>query len=418
MLILEVVRQAWTSLVTHRFRAGLTMLGIAWGIVTVVILLAYGQGFHRALLRGFQNAFSRGTVVIWGGQTSTQAGGERAGRRIWLKDGDVEALRELGALKYVSPEIMESLPIGYGTRQTTAGVRGVAPEYAVMRTEVPDTGRFINAEDVELRRRVAFLGSEVARRLFSNIPPVGETIRVGGLSFEVVGVLDDKVQISNYFYPDKLSVFIPHTVTRQLWYQDYVDDIVVQTLTAEGHAAAMKQVRDLLAERHRFDPADERAIRVNDALEGTAMLSGMATGLLVVLSFIGALTLLIGGVGVMNIMLVSVNERTREIGLRKALGARRRQILVQFLLEALAITFAGGLLGILISWGVAELAGPRPFVGTLFGDAGGETDIHLRLSPGILLTASGILVFTGIVSGLWPAVRASRLDPIEALRYE
>jgi putative ABC transport system permease protein len=418
MLIVEVMRQAWTALVTHRFRAGLTMLGISWGIVTVVVLLAYGQGFHRALQRGFQNAFSQGTVVIWGGQTSTQAGGERAGRRIWLKDGDVEALRDLGSLKYVSPEFLESMQIGYGTRQTTAGVRGVSPEYAVMRSEAAQAGRFINAEDVEVRRRVAFLGTEVARRLFSNIPPVGETIKIRGLSFEVVGVLADKVQISNYFYPDKLSVYIPHTVVRQIWHQDYVDDIVVQTLTAEGHAPAMKQVRELLAERHRFDPADERALRINDALEGTTMLSGMATGLLLVLGFIGALTLLIGGVGVMNIMLVSVNERTREIGLRKALGARRRQILLQFLLEALAITVLGGLLGILISWGVVALAGPRPFVGTLFGDAGGETDIHLRLSPGILLAASGILGFTGLVSGVWPAIRASRLDPIDALRYE
>jgi len=418
MLLKEVAAQAWHSLVAHRFRASLTMLGIAWGIVTVVLLMAYGEGFHRALFIGFQNAFSQGTVIIYGGSTSLQAGGERAGRRIRLQEGDVVALRDLGTLKYVSPESFESLAIGYGTRQTTTGVRGVWPEYGIMRTEVPAVGRFITSEDVENRRRVVFLGTEVARRLFSNIPPVGETVRIRGLSFEVVGVLTDKVQISNYFYPDKLSVFVPHSVIRQLFYQDFIDTIVVQTLNAQTHEAAVRQVREILASRHRFDPRDDRAIRVNDSLEGTAMLTGMTTGLKAVLVFIGTLTLMIGGVGVMNIMLVSVTERTREIGIRKAVGARRRQILLQFLLEALAITFAGGLLGIFISLGLVEIVGPRPFIGTLFGDRGGETDIHLLLSGRILLSATGILVLAGLLSGLWPAFRASRLDPIESLRYE
>ena len=418
MLLKEVVAQAWHSLVTHRFRASLTMLGTAWGIVTVVLLMAYGEGFHRALLVGFQNAFSRGTVVIYGGDTSLQAGGERAGRRIRLKEGDAEVLGTLGVLKYVSPESFESLPIGYGTRQTTTGVRGVTPAYGIMRTEVPSAGRFITAEDVSNRRRVAFLGTEIARRLFGSIPPVGETVRIAGLSFEVVGVLTDKVQISNYFYPDKLSVFVPHSVVRQLWYQDYVDTIVVQTLTAQTHQSAIRQVREVLASRHRFDPRDERAVRMNDSLEGTTMLTGMTTGLRIVLVFIGTLTLMIGGVGVMNIMLVSVTERTREIGIRKAVGARRRQILLQFLLEALAITFAGGLLGMVISWGLVEIVGPRPFIGTLFGDVGGETDIHLLLSGRTLVIATGILVLAGLLSGLWPALRASRLDPIESLRYE
>ncbi len=410
----EVISQAVGSLVAHRFRAGLTMLGISWGIVTVVLLMAYGSGFQRALTYGFRNAFSPGTVLVGGGQTSMQAGGERSGRRIALKQADVEALSELGSLKFVSPEYMQSLPITYGLRQTTAGVRGVAPEYAIMRTETAEYGRFLNHEDVENHRRVAFLGYEVARRLFSNIPPVGEDIRINGVTFEVIGVMPNKAQISNYFYPDKLSVFIPYTANQR----EYVDNILVQAITPDLHDRAIRQVRELLGARHRFNPGDTRAVNLRDTGDSAAMIAGITDGLQFVLYFIGTLTLMIGGVGVMNIMLVSVTERTREIGVRKALGARRRHILTQFLLEALAITFLGGLVGIGLSYALVWLIGTRPFLATLLDDPTRQTDIRLAISSGILLTSSGILAFAGVLSGLWPAIRASRLDPIEALRYE
>src|SRR5499433_153123 len=376
MVIKEVFIQAINALIGHRVRAVMTMTGIAWGIVAVVLLMAYGNGFHNAIMTGFRRAFSNGTVVVWNGQTSMQAGGERAGRRIRMKEDDVEAVRQLGLIKYASPEFVRYLPLAYNMKQTTSAVRGVAPEYALMRSEVAEFGRFINDEDAEKERRVIFLGSEVARKLFGNAPAVGQTIRVNGLTFEVIGVLTQKVSFSNYYSPDKYSVFIPHTTTKQIWNSDYLDNVVFQTLSVAQHNQAVKQVREVLASRHGFNPKDERAVTLNDSVENAKVIGGITGGLKIVLSIIGALTLTIGGVGVMNIMLVSVTERTREIGVRKAIGARRRQVLTQFLLEAMAITFMGGVLGVLLSYACVYVVGSRPFLADMMDDPTRQTDIQ------------------------------------------
>ncbi|QQS47587.1 MAG: ABC transporter permease [Acidobacteriota bacterium] len=418
MVIKEVFLQSIQSLISQRVRALMTMTGIAWGIVAVVMLMAYGNGFHNAIEVGFRRAFSSGTVVVWPGQTSMQAGGERAGKKIFLKEDDLEPISQLGSVKYVSPEYVETLPIAFNLRQTSSTVRGVSPEYGIMRNEEAEFGRFINAEDVEKRRRVAFLGSEVARKLFGNSPALGETIRIKGLSFDVVGVMTQKVTISNYYSPDKYCVFVPYTTIKQLFNQNYVDNLVFQSMSPSVHDQALKQVREVLGARHGFNPKDERALSFNDSVENMRMIGGITGGLKIVLSIIGALTLMIGGIGVMNIMLVTVTERTREIGVRKALGAKRRHILTQFLLEAMFITFIGGLLGIGLSNLIILVAGHRPFLADLLEDPTKQTDIFLTLSPDVVGVASGILIVVGLLSGLWPAMRASRTDPIESLRYE
>ena len=417
-MLLEIAREAIVGIARNRVRAVLSMVGISWGIVSVVMLLAYGDGFRQALDRGFKGAFGDGVTMMFPGQTSMQAGGERAGRRVRIRLTDAEAISEVALVKAWSPEFIQLVPVTWGTRQATHLVRAVAPDYGLMRNQQPESGRFIDAEDVRLQRRVAYLGATVALKLFGSGPAVGEHIRLKGMLFEVIGVGKEKVQLSNYNRPDKESIFIPHTTAGQMWNTEFVNVLIYQAMDSTFDAQATRQVKEVLGKRVRFVPTDDRAVRTFGSAQAQQITAGIVLGLKLVLGFIGVLTLAIGGVGVMNIMFVSVTERTREIGLRKALGARRGAILLQFLLEGLVTTFAGGAVGVVISYILVWLASPRPLLSELLDDSTRAVDIHLILSFELLGTCTAILMFVGIVSSFLPAFRASRMDPIEALRYE
>lgn len=412
----DVLSEAYSSLRQNRQRTAITMLGMAWGIATVVLLLAYGTGFSTAIVNIFRSFASMQAMVVQGGRTSMQAGGSKAGTSIRLTADDMDRLlANVPQIIRIAPESYYEAPVSYEGRSYTWQVSGsTAPLQEIENLQV-DVGRFYSAGDVQLRARMCVLGSEAKDKLFSGRFALGEKIRINGIPYEVVGVLKARPQQGEQNSINRI-VYIPFSTMSDFRDTHYLDVIWVDFLGYDYNGVE-RSIRNTLAAQYNFRPDDKRAVMIFSLMEQLSQFRIITMALQVLLAFIGTLTLGIGGVGLMNIMLVSVAQRTREIGVEKALGARRLDVLLQFLSEALAITFVGGILGIMLAYLVSFSVGTLTFYSAL-AQHGESGDIRLIISPVSVFVATAILTMVGLVSGMIPAIRASRLNPIEALRYE
>jgi putative ABC transport system permease protein len=418
MRLKELILQSWDALSRNRLRSILTMMGIVWGLTTVVLLLGYGESVSEGVLTAFLG-IGNNVIIVWQGQTSMQAGGQRAGKRINFKYEDIQAIRDEAPLvRLVSAEWDDAVAYKYGDKVISVQSKAIQYPYGEMRKLNVAAGRYFEESDFTEHRHVLIFGPNAAKKVFGNRDPVGDQVTINGETWDVIGLLHLKIQDSSNNGPDNENVFLPFESMSDFNNQRDPGMFVFQPVTALQHKAALGQVREVLARRHNFNPKDDKSSPEWDTVDDAKDIQQFGIALRLILGFIGVLTLGVGGVGVMNIMLVSVSERTKEVGLRKALGARNRDIALQFLVEALVLTFAAGLVGMLVSVLLAHAIPPMPLYSEMYKTANHEGDIVLKTSSSVMLTAFVILAFVGVTAGMWPALKASRMEPVEALRYE
>ena len=406
----NVFREFLADLRAQRLRTALTVMGIAWGTVAVVVLLAFGVGLERQTRKRFHGLGDR-IVILWGGRTTVAYQGFGEGRYIRLHENVGEQLtREIPDIVMISPEYSNRrTPIRRGIRSAQPNITGINPIYGTMRNIIPEMGgRFINENDLAQRRRVAFLGDELAELLFEDEAPVGQQVFIGETPFTVIGVMQPKLQNSSYNGRDKDRVFIPASTHTAIFGNRYVSNFVYRVRDANLSEAIEAQVYQLLSRRYTFDPADEDALAIWDTAEVERMFGNLFFGFHVFFALVGSFTLTVGGIGVANIMYIVVRERTREIGIKRSVGAKKRDILVQFFAETFMVVGLGAICGFLLSYGliwVGSFVPMQDFVGTP------------TVSPLVAVVTLSLLAAIGFMAGLFPARKAANLDPVECLRH-
>jgi putative ABC transport system permease protein len=431
--MLDVFQQVVSNLRANKLRSFLTMFGILWGVVSVIVLSATGEGFRRGNQHVLEE-LGKNIAIVWGGRTSLQAGGERAGRDVQLTLEDARALaRESALIEVVSPEIQRGgVRVKSQFNSASLQVHGIEPQYQQIRTLDIERGRGLRLSDEEGALRVAVIGAGVAVQLFGGRDSLGRTVQLNGLPYSVVGIIRRKEQDSSYSGPDNDKVFVPFSAMARDLPRPDVDRGVLSQIVLAPHPWVVAQlddvfrnrtgrledvdwplereVRRVLARQHGFDPADRSAVPVWDTTIESLMFDRMVQKMKDFFSVVGVVTLVLGGIGVMNIMLVAVRERTREIGVRKAVGATTRQIQRQFFLEGFVLTMLSGSIG--FAFAVALCAG----VNMLPMPTDRFQGMVLTWQSG--LSAAGVLTLVGVITSTYPARRAAQLPPIEALRYE
>jgi putative ABC transport system permease protein len=419
MTLSEILRQAIGTFRAHKMRTFLTMFGIVWGIASVIILVGLGRGFVVDQKKHMES-LGKDLVIMWGGRTSAQAGGRAAGREIKLNVDDAELIRdECYLIKNVSPELRRTIPEVSQFNSSNRGVVGMWPSYQEFRSLKIAEGRLVTDDDEREGRRVLVLGSKAYRQLFPGQPAIGATVLVKSVPYSVVGVLQEKKQNSNYSGPDNDYLFAPYSaVSRDFPPPDkegagitrgYLDDIVFEVVDPEDHESAVLQVRNAIARVRHFDPQDKDALFIWDTMDGAKQLAKIFGVVTLFFGCVAIVTLCLGGIGVMNIMLVSVTERTREIGTRKAMGATKRDILRQFFAESAMLTIASGALGLSVGIGICVLIEVVPLP---------DFVPHPVVSPISIVLSLFTLSLITVTAGMYPAQRAAEMTPVESLRYE